>query len=96
MNAVEVFAPFAAIVLLAHVAGKANATTAFLVRTLFLDSISARCGIFNRAPVRKNPGIYCGVCRDCRFIFGSHPLADTRRPISLLLSGRVGASAWGR
>ncbi len=29
MNAVETFAPFAALVLIAHVAGKANATTAF-------------------------------------------------------------------
>jgi uncharacterized MAPEG superfamily protein len=29
MNAVEVFGPFAALVLVAHVGGKANATTAF-------------------------------------------------------------------
>jgi uncharacterized MAPEG superfamily protein len=35
MNAVETFAPFAALVLLIHVAGKENATTAFLAMSFF-------------------------------------------------------------
>ncbi len=35
MNAVEAFAPFAALVLVAHVTGKANATTAFFATAFF-------------------------------------------------------------
>ncbi|MEQ1812376.1 MAG: MAPEG family protein [Terricaulis sp.] len=35
MNAVEVFAPFAALVIVAHVAGKANAMTAFWAMSFF-------------------------------------------------------------
>ena len=35
LNAVEVFAPFAALVLIAHVAGKANAMTAFWCMAFF-------------------------------------------------------------
>ncbi|HEX3486490.1 MAG TPA: MAPEG family protein [Micropepsaceae bacterium] len=35
MNAVECFAPFAALVLVAHVAGKANAMTAFWAMSFF-------------------------------------------------------------
>lgn len=35
LNAVEVFAPFAALVLIAHVAGKANAMTAFWTACFF-------------------------------------------------------------
>lgn len=35
LNAVEVFAPFAALVLIAHVAGKANAMTAFWAMSFF-------------------------------------------------------------
>lgn len=35
LNAVEAFAPFAALVLIAHVAGKANATVALLAATYF-------------------------------------------------------------
>ena len=35
MNAVEVFAPFAALVLVAHVGGKANASTAFWAEFFF-------------------------------------------------------------
>ncbi len=35
LNAVEVFAPFAALVIIAHVAGKANAMTAFWVAAFF-------------------------------------------------------------
>ena len=35
LNAVEVFAPFAALVILAHVAGKANAMTAFWAMSFF-------------------------------------------------------------
>jgi uncharacterized MAPEG superfamily protein len=35
LNAVEVFAPFAALVIVAHLAGKANATTAFLSASFF-------------------------------------------------------------
>jgi uncharacterized MAPEG superfamily protein len=35
MNAVETFAPFAALVILIHLAGKENATTAFLVMAFF-------------------------------------------------------------
>ena len=34
-NAVESFAPFAALVIVAHLAGKANATTAFLATSFF-------------------------------------------------------------
>jgi uncharacterized MAPEG superfamily protein len=40
MNAVEVFAPFAALVLLAHVAGKANETTAFWSKVFFWTRLS--------------------------------------------------------
>lgn len=35
LNAVETFAPFAALVLVAHIAGKANAMTAFLAASFF-------------------------------------------------------------
>ena len=35
LNAVETFAPFAALVILIHLAGKANATTAFLAASFF-------------------------------------------------------------
>jgi uncharacterized MAPEG superfamily protein len=35
MNAVESFAPFAALVIVAHLAGKANATTAFWAEAFF-------------------------------------------------------------
>jgi uncharacterized MAPEG superfamily protein len=35
LNAVEVFAPFAALVIVAQLAGKANATTAFLSASFF-------------------------------------------------------------
>jgi len=35
MNAVEVFAPFAALVIIAQLTGKANATTAFLAASFF-------------------------------------------------------------
>ena len=35
MNAVETFAPFAALVLVAHVAGKANGMTAFFAASFF-------------------------------------------------------------
>jgi uncharacterized MAPEG superfamily protein len=35
VNAVESFAPFAALVIVAHLAGKANATTAFLATSFF-------------------------------------------------------------
>ena len=35
MNAVETFAPFAAVVLIAHVTGKADATTAFFAACFF-------------------------------------------------------------
>ncbi len=35
LNAVETFAPFAALVIIAHVAGKANATTAFWATCFF-------------------------------------------------------------
>jgi len=35
MNAVESFAPFAALVIVIHLAGKANATTAFLATSFF-------------------------------------------------------------
>lgn len=35
LNAVEVFAPFAALVIIAHLAGKANAMTAFWVAAFF-------------------------------------------------------------
>ena len=35
LNAVEVFAPFAALVIVAQIAGKANATTAFLSASFF-------------------------------------------------------------
>lgn len=35
LNAVESFAPFAALVLVAHLSGKANATTAFWAMTFF-------------------------------------------------------------
>jgi uncharacterized MAPEG superfamily protein len=35
LNAVEAFAPFAALVLIAHLTGKANATTAFLAGSFF-------------------------------------------------------------
>lgn len=35
LNAVEAFAPFAAVVLIAHVSGKANATTAFWAACFF-------------------------------------------------------------
>ena len=35
LNAVEAFAPFAALVIVAHVAGKANGMTAFWTRCLF-------------------------------------------------------------
>lgn len=35
MNAVEVFAPFAVLVLLAHITGKANAMTAFWAASFF-------------------------------------------------------------
>jgi uncharacterized MAPEG superfamily protein len=35
MNAIEVFAPFAALVLIIHIAGKENATTAFLAMAFF-------------------------------------------------------------
>ena len=35
LNAVEVFAPFAALVLIAHVTGKANAMTAFWTQCFF-------------------------------------------------------------
>jgi uncharacterized MAPEG superfamily protein len=35
MNAVETFAPFAALVLLIHIAGKENATTTFLAMSFF-------------------------------------------------------------
>ena len=40
MNAVEVFAPFAALVLVAHVAGKANASTAFWAKFFFWARLS--------------------------------------------------------
>jgi uncharacterized MAPEG superfamily protein len=39
MNSVEVFAPFAALVLAAHVAGKANATTAFWAMLFFWSRV---------------------------------------------------------
>jgi uncharacterized MAPEG superfamily protein len=35
LNAVETFAPFAALVILIHLTGKANATTAFLAASFF-------------------------------------------------------------
>lgn len=35
LNAVEVFAPFAALVIAAHIAGKANSTTAFCAMSFF-------------------------------------------------------------
>jgi uncharacterized MAPEG superfamily protein len=35
MNAVETFAPFAALVILIHIAGKENGTTAFLTMSFF-------------------------------------------------------------
>ena len=35
LNAVETFAPFAALVILIHIAGKENATTAFLAMSFF-------------------------------------------------------------
>src|SRR6202040_3595118 len=35
INAVECFAPFAALVIVVHLAGKANATTAFLATSFF-------------------------------------------------------------
>jgi uncharacterized MAPEG superfamily protein len=35
LNAVEVFAPFAALVIIAHIAGKANSTTAFWAISFF-------------------------------------------------------------
>jgi uncharacterized MAPEG superfamily protein len=35
INAVETFAPFAALVILIHIAGKENATTAFLAMSFF-------------------------------------------------------------
>jgi uncharacterized MAPEG superfamily protein len=35
LNAVEVFAPFAALVVIAHIAGKANAMTAFWAISFF-------------------------------------------------------------
>src|ERR1700712_4742998 len=35
INAVETFAPFAALVIVAHLAGKANATTAFFAMAFF-------------------------------------------------------------
>ena len=35
INAVETFAPFAALVILIHIAGKENATTAFLAASFF-------------------------------------------------------------
>src|SRR5262245_28634864 len=35
MNAIEVFAPFAALVIVAHVTGKANAMTAFWAQSFF-------------------------------------------------------------
>jgi uncharacterized MAPEG superfamily protein len=35
LNAVEVFAPFAALVVIAHIAGKANAMTAFWTISFF-------------------------------------------------------------
>ena len=35
MNAVETFAPFAALVIVAHLAGKANGMTAFWVMSFF-------------------------------------------------------------
>jgi uncharacterized MAPEG superfamily protein len=40
MNAVEVFPPFAALVIIAHVAGKANASTAFWSMFFFWARVS--------------------------------------------------------
>ncbi|MFM9886799.1 MAG: MAPEG family protein [Burkholderiales bacterium] len=40
MNAVEVFAPFAALVIIAHIAGKANAMTAFWAICFFWLRVS--------------------------------------------------------
>ena len=40
MNAVEVFGPFAALVVIAHVAGKANASTAFWSMFFFWARVS--------------------------------------------------------
>ena len=45
LNAVEAFAPFAALVLVAHVSGKANATTAFCSASFFWLRL-AHAGIF--------------------------------------------------
>ena len=73
LNAVESFAPFAALVLIAHVAGKENGMTAFWTISFFwlrlLHAIVYLAGI----PLCPHAGVHIGIGRQLgTFLRGDH------------------------
>ena len=79
LNAVESFAPFAALILIAHVAGKADAADR-LVRDRLLLAEARACGrLLAGAALHSHPRLHPGVDRGCRAVLPGRPIRRSAR-----------------
>ena len=74
INAVETFAPFAALVIVVHLAGKANATTAFWAIGFLLAAACPCRGLPARHSLCEDGDLHARLCGDCRDLPGSHQI----------------------
>ena len=80
LNAVESFAPFAALVIVANLAGKADAMTAFWAVSFFWLRLVARDRLLAGDPVHPDAGLHPGLRRGRRHLLGSDQvIAEYRR-----------------
>ena len=75
MNAVETFAPFAALVLVAHVAGKANGMTAFFAASFFWLRADPRHRLSCRHPLHPHRRLHARLPLRCRDLLAGDQLA---------------------
>src|SRR3979411_243465 len=71
INAVETFAPFAALVIVAHLAGKANAMTAFWAACYFWVRLAHAVVYLLGIPLVRTVLFTPRLCGDCRDLLGT-------------------------
>jgi uncharacterized MAPEG superfamily protein len=79
INAVETFAPFAALVIAIHLAGKADATTAFWTNGLFLAAARPCRGVPACHPICADAALHARLCGGHRVVRGTDQVVPFQR-----------------
>ena len=77
INAVETFAPFAALVIVVHLAGKANAMTAFWAASYFWVRLAHAVVYLLGIPLVRTVLFTPRLCGDCRDLLGTEQVVSS-------------------